>query len=78
MRNIKTITEEYQKGDFEKRLNLFLECPPLRDEFMKIEQDETLAQSAHLSQTATNQIRRKKSIFYPCTRLLKCCQSLIS
>ena len=73
MRNIKTITEEYQKGDFEKRLNLFLECPPLRDEFMQIEQDETLAQSAHLSQAAANQIHRKKSIFYSCTRLLKCC-----
>ena len=74
MRNIKTITEEYRKGDFEKRLNLFLECPPLRGEFMQIEQDETSAPSSHLSQTAANQIRRK----YPCTRLLKCCQSLIS
>ncbi len=76
MRNIKTITEEYRKGDFEKRLNLFLECPPLRDEFMQIEQDEAPAHSAHLSQSAANQTRRK-SIFYPCTRLLKRCHSLI-
>jgi len=78
MRNIKTITEEYRKGNFEKRLNLFLECPLLRDEFMQIEQDEASAQSAHLSQSAANQTRRKKFIFYPCTRLLKRCQSLIS
>jgi len=74
MRNIKTITEQYREGDFEKRLNLFLECPPLRDEFMQIEQDETSDRSTHLSQAAENQIHRK----YPYTRLLKCCQSSIS
>ena len=76
MRNIKTITEEYRKGDFEKRLNLFLECPSLRDEFMRIEIDETPAHIAQMLQPAANQTRRK-SIFYPCTRLLKSCHSLI-
>lgn len=75
MRNLKTITEEYRKGDFEKRLHLFLECPPLRDEFMQIEQGEGLIQSAHLSPSAAGQIRRKKYTFYPCKRLLKHCQS---
>lgn len=52
MKDSKTITEEYIKGDFEKRLNLFLECPQLRDEFMQIEQEEVLAQRALVSQPA--------------------------
>ncbi|UCD90176.1 MAG: hypothetical protein JSW04_01665 [Desulfobacterales bacterium] len=78
MKDFKTITEEYQKGDFEKRLNLFLECPELRDEFMRIEQDESAVQGAHGSQPDANQLRGKKTIFYPCTRLLKRCHSLIS
>lgn len=78
MRNFKTITEEYRKGDFEKRLNLFLECPLLRNEFLQIEQGEAPAQNAYLLQPAVNRIRKKKSIFYPCTRLLKRCHSLIS
>jgi hypothetical protein len=78
MRNIKTITEEYRKGDFEKRLNLYLECPTLRNEFMRIEQDEALTQNAHLSGPVENQIHGEKSIFYPCRRLLRRCHSLIS
>lgn len=78
MRNVKTIIEEYQKGDFEKRLNLFLECPTLRDEFMQIEQDEASAQRARFSQPAAYQTHSKKSMFYPCRRLLKRCQSLVS
>ena len=77
MRDIKTITEEYQNGDFEKRLNLFLECPLLRDEFMQIEQEEASAQRSRFSQPAAYQVHREKSIFYPCRRLLKRCQSLI-
>ena len=52
MKDSKTITEEYIKSDFEKRLNLFLECPLLRDEFMQIEREEVLAQRALVSQPA--------------------------
>jgi hypothetical protein len=50
MKNLKTLTEEYRKGDFEKRLNLFLECPLLRDEFMLIEKKEGLVSSRYLSE----------------------------
>jgi hypothetical protein len=34
------ILEEYRKGDLDKRLNLFLECPSLRTEFLEIDQSE--------------------------------------
>lgn len=33
------IIQEYRSGDFEKRLNLFLECPSLRTRFLEIDQD---------------------------------------
>jgi hypothetical protein len=34
--------EPYGEADFEKRLNLFLECPSLRTEFIEIDQDEVV------------------------------------
>jgi hypothetical protein len=37
------ILEEYKKGDLEKRLNLFMECPPLRSRFLEIDQRESAA-----------------------------------
>ena len=40
MRNTKTILEEYRSANFDKRLNLFLECPALRTVFMEIDQSE--------------------------------------
>lgn len=55
MKNLKTLTEEYRKGDFEKRLNLFLECPLLRDEFMLIEKKEGLVSSRYFSEPAACQ-----------------------
>ncbi len=73
MRDIKAITEEYQKGDFEKRLNLFLECPSLRDKFMQIERDNASARSVRFSQSAAYQTRAKRSVFNHFRRLLKCC-----
>jgi hypothetical protein len=33
------IIQEYKSSDFEKRLNLFLECPSLRTRFLEIDQD---------------------------------------
>ncbi|MFC1863083.1 hypothetical protein ACFL1Z_03935 [Thermodesulfobacteriota bacterium] len=33
------IVEEYKSSDFEKRLNLFLECPSLRTKFLEIDQN---------------------------------------
>jgi hypothetical protein len=43
-RNI-NILEEYRKGDLDKRLNLFLQCPSLRTEFLEIDQSETAGES---------------------------------
>ena len=40
MTRIENILEEYRKGDLDRRLNLFLECPSLRAEFLEIDQGE--------------------------------------
>ena len=42
MRSSQSILEEYREADFEKRLNLFLECPSLRTEFIEIDQSEVV------------------------------------
>ena len=42
MNQTEQIIENYKNGDFEKRLNLFLECPSLRDTFQKIDQEEKM------------------------------------
>ena len=39
------ILEEYRKGDLEKRLNLFMECPSLRSRFLEIDQSDSTAES---------------------------------
>ena len=44
MRTTESILEEYRDADCERRLSLFLECPPLRTEFIEIEQSETSGQ----------------------------------
>ena len=41
----KNILEEYGRGDLNKRLNLFLECPSLRTRFLEIDQSETAGES---------------------------------
>ena len=41
METIERIIEAYHKGDFEKRLYLFLEYRSLRNEFLKIDKVET-------------------------------------
>ena len=43
------ILEEYRKGDLEKRLNLFLECPALRSRFLEMDQSDTAAESLFLN-----------------------------
>ena len=43
MTRTENILEEYRNGDLEKRLNLFMECPPLRSRFLEIDQRETAA-----------------------------------
>jgi len=41
----KNILEEYRKGDLDKRLNLFMECPSLRNKFLEIDQSERAGES---------------------------------
>jgi len=45
MTRSKNILEEYRRGDLNKRLNLFLECPSLRIEFLEIDQSEAAGDS---------------------------------
>ena len=45
MTKSKNILEEYRRGDLNKRLNLFLECPSLRSRFLEIDQRETAGES---------------------------------
>jgi hypothetical protein len=40
MRSTQSILEEYWRADLEKRLNLFLECPSLRNRFQEIDESE--------------------------------------
>jgi len=40
MKSTERILKEYRDADFEKRLNLFLECPSLRNQFIEIDQGE--------------------------------------
>ena len=45
MTKSKNILEEYRRGDLNKRLNLFLECPSLRRRFLEIDKSETAGES---------------------------------
>ena len=43
------ILEEYRKRDLDKRLNLFLQCPSLRTEFLEIDQSEPAGESLYFT-----------------------------
>jgi len=45
MKRSKNILDEYRKGDLDKRLNLFLECPSLRNRFLEIDRSEPAGES---------------------------------
>ena len=77
MRDIDSIIMAYRTGDFEKRLNLFLEFRALRSDFVQIDQDEASAEGAHRPQPVIAHNRRHQSVFYPFMRLLKWCHSLM-
>ena len=77
MRDIDSTIEEYRQGDFEKRLNLFLQYRALRPDFAQIEKDDTATKGAHAPQSVQTRNRKGKSVCYPFMRLLKWCHSLI-
>ena len=40
MRDLNAIIEDYRHSDSERRLYLFLDCPSLRNEFIRIDREE--------------------------------------
>ena len=54
MTRSKNILEEYRRGDLNKRLNLFLECPSLRTRFLEIDQSETAGESLSVNAREEN------------------------
>ena len=50
MKRLSIIEEEYRKADFDRRLCLFLDCRELREEFIKIEQEEAVLKANELKQ----------------------------
>lgn len=47
MKNRCRIIETYRKADCERRLNLFLECPAMRKDFIEIETREESTKSGN-------------------------------
>ncbi|MEW6667285.1 MAG: hypothetical protein AB1512_18940 [Thermodesulfobacteriota bacterium] len=56
MRTTKGVLEEYQKGDFHQRLNLYLEHRELRPRFMQIDLDKAGLPHAEVSGKKTARI----------------------
>ena len=52
MKDIESIMEDYRGSDSERRLYLFLDCPSLRNEFIKIDQSVTTPE--HRAQQKTD------------------------
>jgi hypothetical protein len=46
MRSTDIVLQEYREANLEKRLNLFLECPSLRNRFVEIDQGEIIGKSS--------------------------------
>ena len=71
MRTAEGILEEYRKGDFYKRLNLYLQYRDLRCQFMQIDSDErALSQAAVSEKKASRVLAAPGSIRY---RIARCC-----
>ena len=57
------IITQYRQADFRQRLSLFLECPVLRNEFVRIEQNEGGATNSSKPGTG-NKISRVRKFFW--------------
>ena len=55
MSNLESIVREYRKADSEKRLHLFLDCPPLRNEFIEIELHSGTKEKKRVSDNSSTQ-----------------------
>ena len=57
MRTAEGILEEYRKGDFYKRLNLYLQYRDLRCQFMQIDSDERASSQAAVSERKASRVQ---------------------
>ena len=57
------IIKQYRHADFKHRLSLFLECPVLRNEFVRIDQNEAGKNTAPES-AARSKISRVRNFFW--------------
>ena len=64
MRDIETLLNDYRKGTFEVRLNLFLFHRELRREFSEIEKDEDPSLNGHKSGFNLSR-KNKKRLNFP-------------
>ena len=62
MYNYQDMIKQYRQADFRQRLSLFLECPSLRNEFVRIEQNEGGKNSQESA--ARNKISRVRKFFW--------------
>ena len=81
MKDNQNFIEMYKEGDFETRLNLFLECRHLRDEFVIIDNEEYEARQKEGSfiEPAPSFLGGRRLAFYPFRRLVnRLCGSVLS
>jgi len=79
MKDNQNFLEMYKEGDFETRLNLFLECRHLRDEFVLIDHEEYEVRQKEGSfiEPAPSFLGGRRLALYPFRRLLKWCYSSV-
>jgi hypothetical protein len=78
MKNSSGILDDYRKRDVEARLNLFLECPEFRREFIEIEQREADIQKYKAANIRSRVNVGNRSLCSPIQRVhkraLTCCR----
>ena len=76
MKDEKSIIEDYREGNFETRLNLFLECRHLRDEFVRIdyEEFEVREKEGIKIKPVSSFLGRRMLAIYPFSRFSKWCR----
>ena len=78
MKDFENTIKEYQEGDFEKRLSLYLEHRLLREEFEQIEKHEASNGSEDLLVPEKKYNRKCKVVSNPFRRCMRWCHSIIS
>jgi len=63
MNSHQDIIKQYRHADFKHRLSLFLECPALRNEFVRIDKNEAGKNTVPES-TARSKISRARKLFW--------------